>query len=359
MTTNLPRYFRDILALAELERGPNDIHWNERASAIVASGVPTNLHIPGNFPTLLEPGLRMVFHDGLRGAERRFRAAEIFTYERSTRASEKVQGVGELGTDAFNRFQRTGRVGYDSFAPTWLSERRHREFAAGIQFDRATIEDNLYLDDGIPRAFTGPVRKQARALALFRELSAAAVFNNAFTDSGVDREGFSVSGPDGVGLCSTAHPVSPSDLTTTQSNEFNLAFTPANITAVKLAMQGWTDDRGNPAGVEPDTLIVPVQLAEIAWIINTSDKDPFSANNTPNPHKGRWKIIVWSFLTDADAWFMVDSELSREFLIWYERIAPELNASRDFDTFIARFSVYNRFSRGWDDWRWIAGSNAN
>lgn len=359
MTNHLPRYFRDILTLAEIERGPADIHWKRRSDEIVASGVPTNLHIPGNFPQLLEPGLRKVFHDGLRGAQRRFRAHEIFNVERSTRSKERVQGVGELGTDAFNRFQRTGRVGYDSFAPTWPSELVHRPFAAGLQFDRETIEDNLYLDDGIPRTFTGPVRKQARALALFRELSAAAVFNNAFTDNGVDREGFSVAGPDSVGLCSTAHPVSPADLTTTQSNEFNLALTPANLTAVKLAMQAWTDDRGNPAGVEPDTLIVPTGLAEIAWIINTSERDPFSANNTPNPHKNRWRIIEWSFLTDADAWFMVDYELMREFLVWYERIAPELNAERDFDTFIAKFSVYNRFSRGWEDWRWVAGSNPN
>lgn len=357
INTNLPR-LDDVLKLAAIEQGVDGARWKARTDAIVASGVPTNLLTPENFPTLMEPGLRKVFHEALRDVSALYKRGVLFPTDRSTKRSEKTQGVGELGLDVFNQFERTGRTVYDDFAPTWASELVHREFTAGVAFRRKTIDDNQYLGDGIPSDYTRPVRKQARALALFLETSAADVFNNAFTDSGLDRDGFPVSGPDGVGLCSTAHKRSPRDATT-QSNEFNLALTPANLTAVALAMRGWTDDRGNLAGVMPRTLVVAPNLEETANIINTSDRDPFTANNTPNPHKGRWNVVVWDFLKDPDAWFVLDDGLKAEHLVWYDRIAPEFNAERDFDTHQAKFAIYCRFSRGWDDWRWIAGSNPN
>lgn len=309
-----------------------------------------------NWPTLLEPGLRKVFNVTMGETEKTFKRTAIFPIDSSQRRSETYQGVGELGPDMFNQFDDLGRVPYDGQSPLWPQELVHRRFAGGMQVERELMDDNLYPGAPIPKTITQRVAAIARAAAVHRERSAAAVFNNAFTDSGTDAEGFSVAGPDGVGLISAAHKHSAVN-TTTQSNEFTLALSGANLTTVKLAMQAWTDDKGVLAPSNPDTLLVPPALAETAHIINNTDRDPTSANNAVNPHKGRWNIVEWDWLTDTNRWFLIDSARKAEHLIWLDRILPEFKAEENFDTFVAKFRAYYRFSRGWSDWRWIAGSD--
>ena len=95
------------------------------------------------------------------------------------------------------------------------------------------------------------------AFTITRETDAANVFINAFTDSGTNRMGASTNGADGVGLCSTAHPYSPANTGTTQSNEGTYALTIDNLDTVRQAMRNFTDDKGQLLGVSPDLLLVP------------------------------------------------------------------------------------------------------
>ncbi len=347
----------DLAVLKVLEQA----QWADRLDAVRASGVPMNAgNVPvvsENFARLLLPGLRKAWTLGLVENDPTFMRTTIFPMDTSLRSKEEHQGIGELGSQMWNQFDRTGRVPYDGFNPLWPHELVHRRFAGGMMIERELIDDNLY--EGVlrlPRSETEKAAALGRSAALHRERSAAALFNNAFIDSGLDAEGHPIAGPDGVGLISTAHKNSPSDATV-QSNEFNLALTSANLTAVRLAMNAYKDDRGHLAPSEPDTLLVAPALAETAWIIMNSDLDPLTNLNTPNPNKGKYKVVVWHHLTNPDAWFLIDSTKKRQHLVWLDRILPEFKSEEDFDTFVHKFRGYYRFSRGWSDWRWIAGSD--
>lgn len=55
-------------------------------------------------------------------------------------------------------------------------------------------------------------------------------------------------------------------------------------------------------------------------------------------------MITWHYLTDANAWFTIDSGLRRRHLRWYDRIPLEFDREQDFDTLIAKWRAYMRFS---------------
>jgi hypothetical protein len=48
----------------------------------------------------------------------------------------------------------------------------------------------------------------------------------------------------------------------------------------------------------------------------------------------------------------------KEFLLWFDRIKPEFYKDSEFDTLVAKFAGYMRYSYGWSDWRWIYAENS-
>lgn len=308
-----------------------------------------------NWPTLIAPGLRKVFHLRLRGREELFKRTEIFPVDTSQKAYEDYQGIGELGQEGWNEFEKTGRVPYDGFDPGWKTRLEHREYAKGVVFQRKLLEDNLYPDAGIPKDFNGKVEKLADSAGVQREKSAADVFVNAFTDTGLDAEGFSVSGADGVGLCSTAHVDSPSH-SSTQANKGTEAFGEAAVKATQLLMRRFHDDRGQQIATHPDTLLVPPELEDAALKLLNSELQAGTNNNDLNVLKGRFNVVSWDYLTDPKAWFMIDSVLKSQHLVWLDRVEPEFESEENFDTITGKFRAYMRYSRGFDDWRWVFGN---
>lgn len=310
-----------------------------------------------NWATFLTPGLRKVFDTELRNREELFKRTAIFPTDTSQRAYEDFQGVGGLSAQGWNQFEATGRVPYDAPDPWYKTRLEHREFAKGLSVRRKLMDDNMYPGAPIPKAITQRVEMLARSLSLFREKSAADVFNNAFTDTGTDTAGFSVSGADSVGLVSTAHPYSPSNTGSTQSNEGTLALTSDNVVTTKARMREFVDDQGELFASHPDMLLVPPELEETALKIVNSELEEGTANNTINVNRGRYNVVVWDYLTDANAWFMIDSGLMSQHLIWLDRIAPEFRAELNKDTMIGEWVAYTRFSRGWDHYAFVYGNN--
>lgn len=306
--------------------------------------------IAANWAELLTPQTTDAFFAGFTDSGRRSSMIEaIYRVENSERAFEEHIGVGQFSSEGWN-FENTGRVQYDDRNKGFLKRFTHVEFAKGFVVQRRLIDDNM----------TSIVFDNANDLgdAAFRkrEKSAAALFNNAFTDSGVDSEGFAIAGPDGVGLCSTAHKYNSID-STTQSNEGTLFLTKDNVRTTRQYMMAMKDDRGDKLNLMPDGLLVPPELEDDALVIVKSTLDPVSANNAINPQAGRFSVATWHYLTDSTAWFMLDSGRQKRDLIWYERIPVEFDREPDFDTFQTKFRAYMRFSRGFRDWRWIYGQN--
>jgi len=49
--------------------------------------------------------------------------------------------------------------------------------------------------------------------------------------------------------------------------------------------------------------------------------------------------------------------MAKQFLLWWDRIKPEFAYDRDFDTMVAKWSVYTRYNTQFTGWQWIYGHN--
>jgi hypothetical protein len=181
-----------------------------------------------------------------------------------------------------------------------------------------------------------------------QEKHGASVFNNAFNTS-------VFAGGDGLALCASAH--TRVGTTTTNSNTGSTALSATAVEATRLLMRALTDETDNLLISRIDTLLVPPALEEQAWeIVNATGKMDTSDNN-PNFNKGKYKIIVWDYLTDSNNWFAIDSRMCKMYLKWFNRIPTEFNKDKDFDTYISKWSTYCRYSYGFSDWTWLYGHN--
>ena len=301
----------------------------------------------GNFADLLKPGLKSIFDIGM--SRPRPIMEMLFGVQSSTRFEEQYQGRGAQGwVPPFD-----GTVPYHDFDAGYRTDIRNYEFAMGMSVERRLVDDDQY--NQINRRASNMSDSFNNTI----ETDAANVFINGFTDSGTNRMGASVAGADGVGLLSTAHPYSPSNTGTTQANEGTLALTIDTLDTTRQAMRNFTDDKGLLLGVNPDMLLVPPELERNATqlISERAIYEPGSAQYDVNMFSGRFRPVVWDRLTDSNAWFLIDSTLMKQHLIWQWRINPEFSQADDFDGLIAKFRGYMRYGIGWTDWRWVYGQN--
>ena len=301
----------------------------------------------GNFADLLKPGLKRIFDIGM--ARPRPIMEMLFGVESSTRFEEQYQGMGAQGlVPPFD-----GTVPYADYDAGYRVDIRNYEFALGTQIERRLVDDDQY----------GQIKRRAQNMSdsfnITIEQDAVNVFVNGFTDSGTNRMGASTNGADGVGLLSAAHPYSPANTGTTQANEGTLALTIDNLDTTRQAMRNFTDDQGQLLGINPDMLLVPPELERTATqlVSERAIYEPGSAQYDINMFSGRFRPVVWDRLTDANAWFLIDSTKMKQHLIWQWRIKPEFAQSEDFDGLTAKFRGYMRYGIGWTDWKWIYGQN--
>jgi hypothetical protein len=301
----------------------------------------------GNFADLLKPGLRRIFDIAM--SRPRPMMEMLFGQEVSTRYEEQYQGMGAQGlVPPFD-----GTVPYHDFDAGYRTDIRNYEFAMGMQVERRLVDDDQ---------FNQIMRRASNMADSFNtsiETDAASIFANGFTDSGTNRMGASTNGGDGVGLLSTAHPHGPANTNNTQANEATLALNIDNLDTTRQAMRNFTDDKDQLLGVNPDILLVPPELERDATqLVNErAIYEPGSAQYDVNMFAGRFRPVVWDRLTDGNAWFLIDSVLMKQHLIWQWRIKPEFAEAEDFDGLTAKFRGYMRYGIGWTDWRWIYGQN--
>lgn len=308
----------------------------------------------GNWAELLTPQTSEAFVMGFTSDGRRSSMVDVlYNMVSSQRAFEEHLGVGQMGSNW--EFEATGRVGYDDKNKGFLTRFTHKEYAKGFIVTRKMVDDNLFpqiLDDA---------RELGDSAFRQREKSGVAIFENAFssatTEATLDDFGFPVVGGDLVALGSTAHPQSAADTGTTQTNEGTLALTKDNVSTTRQLHMALTDDQGDLLNIMPDEILVPPELEDTLLTISASALDPVSANNAVNPQAGRFRGHVWHYLTDATAWFMMDSARRQRDLLWYERIPLEFGREEDFDTFETKFRAYMRYSRRFRDWRWVYCQN--
>lgn len=292
-----------------------------------------------NFGYLLDPGLRKIFMDEYMLPDSM--VDQLYGMEKSSKSVEydyAIGGVGDL--EEFN-----GTIPYTDFEGQYRVSYTHREWVQGMKVERKLVDDDLY----------SVINKRPMALALSakrtREKHAASVFNSAFNTS-------VFAGGDGLSLCSSAH--TWNGTATTQSNSATSALSATSLAAARLAMRDFTDDKDNLLTARGTVLLVPPELEQTAYEITQSDKKPGTANNDVNFIKSlSYKVVVWDYLTDTNNWFLIDEKYAKMFLKWFDRMPVEFNKDKDFDTYISKWSVYNRYSYGFSSWTWVYGANVS
>ena len=87
---------------------------------------------------------------------------------------------------------------------------------------------------------------------------------------------------------------------------------------------------------------------------------PGSADNDANAlrfiNSRPLQVVVDPYLSDANNWFMIDSQMSKMNLLWFWRERPFIYINDATDqNLVADYRGYMRYSFGWDDARWIYG----
>ena len=289
---------------------------------------------------LLEPGLREVFYTTSEALAATSRIPMLFDVSGSQRAFEEFLQIGGMG----NWQAYEGAIEYDDLAKGYKTTLTPAEYVRGFKIERRLVDDELY------SIFRDYPAELAMAAMRTREVHAASVFNNAFSTDYL--------GGDSKPLVEDDHPKSPSN-SGTQDNEGALSLTYPNVVTTRQLMRAWTDDRGNLIPLNPDTLLVPPELEDDAYKIVRTPNEPDTTDYAANFVGGFIRqVIVWDYLTDANAWFTIDSVAAKRSLKWLDRVPLEfaLDPTSNF-RLESRWRGYMRYSYGWKDWRWVYGNN--
>lgn len=298
----------------------------------------SNTHISDNFGKLLAPGLRKIFFETYAEVPEQF--SKIFKVNTSKKATEIDYGLGAFG-DWDERTSEVDTVSYGTLDPGLERIYTHKAFTKGFMVGREFYDDEMYNQiNKLPKAL-------ARAGRAFVEKQSHSFLNNAFT----------VNGYDGVPLFSAVHP-----LVNSSGKGNNLATGALNTANLKIAMQQMretVDEAGNLISASAKKLVVPPALEYTAKEILHSTLLPDTELNNANSIKGALDLVVDDYLGAAaggsdTAWFIVDPTYCELNFFW--RVKPEFKWDEDFDTFVAKYRGYMRFSYGASDWRGIIGS---
>jgi len=80
------------------------------------------------------------------------------------------------------------------------------------------------------------------------------------------------------------------------------------------------------------------------------------ADNNRNFLMGKYNLMIWDRLTDANNWWMSDLEMQKDYLYWWNREPIQFFQDKDSDTLVAKYLSYYRCGVSWDDWRFVYGN---
>jgi len=289
----------------------------------------------GQWPAVVQKDLSLIFLDQFRDIPSM--APLIYRYKKAEQGVERDLETGDIGVvPVFD-----GEVSYEDVRQGYTKDVSETEYALGLKVTRRLLRNDLY---GVVQDRT---RLLAQAFRHLRETRAAFPFVNAFNT------GFTVG--DGLQLCSTAHTSRFGGAT--QSNRATNAFSAPNLQTNVIRMKKFTTNRDNPMVNIPDTIIIPMDLEETAYHINKSAGQVNTANNNRNYQEGRYKVIVWdNYLTDVDNWFIANSMMMKQKLIFREWDPVQFFRSGEFNTLVSLYAGYCSFEVSSVEWRWVLGS---
>tara|TARA_R100001443_G_scaffold91022_2_gene97627 strand:+ start:757 stop:1695 length:939 start_codon:yes stop_codon:yes gene_type:complete len=297
----------------------------------------------------LLPGLNALFGLEYEGYDSEH--AEIYETENSDRSFEeevKLSGFGQAPVK-----NEGAAMTYDSAQESFTARYNHETIALGFAITEEAMEDNLY--DSLSSRYT---KALARAMAYTKQVKAAFLLNNGFTNAFQSGDGVNlftavgdgVAGGDGHPLVSggknSNRPVTAADLNET------------SLEAAIIDISGYTDERGLLVAGRARKLIVPSNLMFVAQRILATDLRPNTADNDINAIKSLGVVpqgySVNHYLTDTNAWFLLTDIPNG--LKHFVRTPLETGMDGDFDTGNVRYRARERYSFGVSDPLGIYGS---
>jgi hypothetical protein len=281
----------------------------------------------------LLPGLNALF--GLEYATYGQEHKEIYETESSERSFEEETKLS--GFSAAPVKNEGAPIAYDNGQEAWTARYTHVTIAQGFSLTEEAIEDNLY--DSLSARYT---KGLARSMAYTKQVRAASVLNNGFSNS--------YPGGDGVALFSASHPL------VSGGTNSNVPSTPADLNetsleAAVIQISLWTDERSLLIAAKPKKLIVPpalqfvaTRLLETELRVGTNDNDINALKNNGSIPGG---YAINHFLTDTNAWFLTTDVPNG--MKHFVRVPLSTGMDGDFDTGNVRYKSRERYSFGWSD----------
>ena len=295
----------------------------------------------------LLPGLNAVF--GIEYGDVNNEHEALYDVENSDRAFEEevlFTGFGTAPTKG-----EGAAVTYDDAQESYTARYTNETIALAFAVTEEAMEDNLYDTFAKLRA-----RGLARAMANTKQVKAANLFNNGFTETIGD----------GAAFFSASHPTISAGL---QSNLIAASdLSEATLETALTNVQKITDDRGILIGASSVSLHVPVDSWAIADRVlaspGSTQVSAASANPNTNAinatrHMGMLPdgFYVNRRFTDTTSWWIkTDVPNGTKMFV---RTPLQTKMEPDFDTGNLRFKARERYAFGVSDWRGWFGSQGS
>ena len=293
----------------------------------------------------LLPGLNAVF--GMEYGEVNNELEPLYEIENSDRAFEEEVLFTSFGSAPVKG--EGASVTYDDAQESYTARYTAETVALAFAVTEEAMEDNLYDTFAKLRA-----KGLARAMANTKQVKAANVFNNGFSDTIGD----------GAAFFSTAHP------TVSDGNQSNLIaasdLAESTLETALTNVQKIKDDRGILIGASAVSLHIPVDSWAIAdRILSSPGNTSASGGQSANPNINAINAVrhlgmlpegyhINRRFTDTTSWFVkTDVPNGTKMFV---RSPLQTKMEPDFDTGNLRFKARERYSFGVSDWRGWAGS---
>ena len=294
------------------------------------------------FGKLLEPGLRKIFFETYDELPEQY--SKIYNMNTSKKAREHDWGMGAFG-DWEKRESQFDTVAYKTLSPGLDRTYIHEAFTQGFMITREMYDDEQYKQlEKFPKAMARSGRAKVEKDAMLPLLN-----------------GFDPLKPiyDGEPLFSATHPLL--DSAKTCSNLATGVLNDANLKKALQVMRETLDEAGNLVQFKANKLIIPPALEDTAIRVLRSNQISGTELNDTNKFLNSYgiEVVIMDYLSETAGgsdthWFLQDG--SRHELNFFWRIRPEFKWEEDFDTFIAKYRGYMRYSVGVSDWRGLVGS---
>ena len=267
-------------------------------------------------------------------------AKQVVNFDTTTRSIEQFSQMAGVGLPT--AIAETEDTPTDNFVQGFHKTFKPAKYGLGIAASQELVEDDK----------VGIISKRSVALSnsIFqaREIQAASVYNNGF-------DGTNYPLPDGQPLFSASHPLVKAG--GVQSNLLAVACD-LDVASLELALTDWELIKTHEGFLQllptPRLLVAAANRWTAFQVVRAGQRSD-TANNTVNAFengesgKAVEGPIVWAYLTDPDAWFLVAPPSDTE-TMWLDRKAPYTKA--DYTEKNETGVVYMRYRADFGAYGW-------